>query len=205
MALVQDARLQLAHYDEETGEVTYYGEDRYITMSDENTFVAAFDGEWLMMNDCPLPLEVIGSTEEYINYTVPMTYDMVQKVNLMLSYHFDTQSVDFLGIRTAENEADLMGRDLIPMKPNSTFNAVYEQSNLDEYEVKKIEGPTITVDENLNFSYQPLPDGKYFAYVVVEDLRSDKYYTPVFCYTLENGKIIDAVLEDGLFAYDDGK
>ncbi len=205
MALVQDARLELAYYDEETDDVTYFGEDRYITMSDENTIVAAFDGEWLMMNDCPLPLEVISTTEDYINYTVPMIYNMSNRVNFMLSYKFDDQAVDFLGIRTAENEADLMGRDLIPLKMNSTFTAIYERSNLNNYTVEEIEGPSLTVDENLSFSYQPLNDGKYFAYVVVEDLRSDKYYTPVFQYTLQDGKIIDTEVVEGLFAYDNGK
>ncbi len=205
MELIQDARLQLASYDEESGDVLYLGEDRYITMSDENTFVAAFDGEWLMMNDCPLPVEIIGSTEEYINYTVPMLYNKAEKVNFMLSYHYDTQSVDFLGIRTAENEADLMGRDLIPMKQNSTFQALYETSNMEKYAVTNIEGPTIKVDEALSFSYKPLEDGKYLAYVVVEDLRSDKYYTPVFQYTLEDGKIVDTKIMEDMFAYEDGK
>ena len=205
MALVQDARLELALFDEETGDVTYFGEDRYITLSDENTIVAAFDGEWLMMNDCPLPLEVISTTEDYINYTVPMIYNMSNRVNFMLSYNFDEQAVDFLGIRTAENEADLMGRDLIPLKMNSQFNAVYEQSNLNNYAVTQIEGPAITVDENLSFSYQPLRDGLYLAYVVVEDLRSDKYFTPVFQYTLQDGKIVDTMLMEDLSAYEDGK
>ena len=205
MALVQDARLQLAHYDEDTGDVLYYGEDRYITMSDENTFVAAFDGQWLMMNDCPLPLEVVGSTEEYITYTVPMIYNLSTMVNFMLSYNFDKQKVDFLGIRTEENEADLIGRDLIPLKPNSTYYAIYQQSNLEQYSVTQSGGPVITVDEELDFSYKPLPDGQYFAYVVVEDLRSDKYYTPVFMYMLEDGRIADITIMDGLYAYDDGK
>ena len=205
MALVQDARLELALFDEETGDVTYFGEDRYITLSDENTIVAAFDGEWLMMNDCPLPLEVISTTEDYINYTVPMIYNMSNRVNFMLSYNFDEQAVDFLGIRTAENEADLMGRDLIPLKMNSQFNAVYEQSNLNNYAVTQIEGPAITVDGNLSFSYQPLRDGLYLAYVVVEDLRSDKYFTPVFQYTLQDGKIVDTMLMEDLSAYEDGK
>ena len=205
LGLIQDVRLEIAHYDEETGDVTYFGEDRYITMSDENTFVAAFDGEWLMMNDCPLPLEVISTTEDYVTYTVPMIYNLALDVNFMLSYHFDTQTVDFLGIRTVQNEADLMGRDLIPLKLNSTFNPIYEQSNLNNYTVAKIEGPMLTADENLKFSYQPLEDGMYFAYVVVEDLRSDKYYTPVFQYTMQDGKIVDAVIMDDLFAYDNGK
>ena len=205
MALVQDARFLFAHYDKETGSVTYYGKDRHITMSDENTFTAAFDGEWLMMNDCPLPLEVIGSTEEYVTYTVPMVYDMNVNVNFMLSYHFDTQSVDFLGIRTPQNEADLMGRDLIPLKPNSTYNTVYQQSNLEKYSVSKVQGPAIMVDKDLSFSYRPLPDGTYFAYVIVEDLRSDKYYTPVFKYTMQDGQIANASVTDFLFAYGSGK
>ena len=205
ISLLQDARLQLAYYDEETGDVIYFGEDRYITMSDENTIVAAFDGQWLMMNDCPLPLEVIGSTEEYITYTVPMIYNLNTPVNFMLSYHFDTQTVDFLGIRTSYNQADVVGCDLIPLKPNSTYYAVYEQGNLEKYTIEQFGGPLITVDENLSFSYQPLPDGKYFAYVVVEDLRSDKYYSPVFQYTLQDGQIIDTTVVEGLFAYDDAK
>ncbi len=205
MALVQGARLELGYYDEETNDVTYYGEECYITLSDENTLTAAFGGKWLMMNDCPLPLEVIGSTEEYINYTVPMLYNMGEEVNLMLSYDINTQTVDFLGVRSDDNEADLMGRDLVPMRPNSIYKAVYERSNLESYSVTYVEGPTIKVDENVRFSYQPLPDGTYFAYVIVEDLRSDQYFTPVFEYTLENGQVVDAVIADYLFAYDDAK
>ena len=205
LSLIQDARLELAHYDEETGDVTYFGEDRYITMSDENTIVAAFDGTWLMMNDCPLPLEVISTTDDYVTYTVPMIYNLTTEVNFMLSYHFDTQTVDFLGIRTPQNEADLMGRDLIPMKPNSMYNTVYQQSNLEKYSVSKVQGPAIMVDKDLSFSYRPLPDGTYFAYVIVEDLRSDKYYTPVFQYTLQDGRIVDTSVVDDLVAYDNGK
>ena len=205
LALVQDARLQLAYYDEETGYVTYFGEDRYITMSDENTIVAAFDGTWLTMNGAILPTEIIGDTDEYITYTVPMVYNKSTNVDFMLSYHFDTQTVDFLGIRPSDNTADLIGRDLLPMKPGSIFNTVYEYSSLNSYGTGKSEGEMITIDENLDFSYQPLPDGKYLAYVVVEDLRSDKYYTPVFQYTLEDGKIIDTAVMDNLFAYDDAK
>ena len=134
-----------------------------------------------------------------------MVYNMDLNVNFMLSYHFDTQSVDFLGIRTPQNEADLMGRDLIPMKLKSMYNTVYQQSNLENYSVKEIQGPTITADENLSFSYRPLPDGTYFAYVIVEDLRSDKYYTPVFRYTMQDGQIADASTADYLFAYNSRK
>ena len=158
-----------------------------------------------MMNDCPLSLEVIGSTEQYITYTVPMVYNMNVDVNFMLSYNFDTETVDFLGIRTPQNAADLMGRDLVPMKPLSTYHTVYQQSNLDKYSTKDIWGPSILVDRDLSFSYKPLPDGTYFAYVVVEDLPSDKYYTPVFEYTLQDGKITDASVADYLFAYTNGK
>ena len=205
MALVQDARLQLAHLDEETGDVIYFGEDRYITMSDENTIVAAFDGTWLTMNDVILPTEIISTTDEYITYTVPMIFDLNTRVNFTLSYHFDTQTVDFLGIRTLDNEADLIGRDLVPMKQGSIYYPEYQSSNLDGYAASKTGGTPVTVDENLSFSYQPLPDGKYLAYVVVEDLRSDKYYTPVFKYTIQDGVITDTVVMDDLFAYENAK
>ena len=205
MALVQDARLQLAHLDEETGDVIYFGEDRYITMSDENTIVAAFDGTWLTMNDVILPTEIISTTDEYITYTVPMIFDLNTRVNFTLSYHYDTQTVDFLGIRTLDNEADLIGRDLVPMKQGSIYYPEYQSSNLDGYAASKTGGTPVTVDENLSFSYQPLPDGKYLAYVVVEDLRSDKYYTPVFKYTIQDGVITDTVVMDDLFAYENAK
>lgn len=205
MALVQDARLQLAYLDEETGDVIYFGEDRYITMSDENTFVAAFDGTWLMMNDVILPTEVISSTDEYISYTVPMIFDLNTRVNFTLSYHFDTQTVDFLGIRTIENEPDIIGRDLVPMKQGSIFYPEYQYSNIDGYGTSTMGGDPVTVDENLSFSYQQLPDGKYLAFVVVEDLRSDQYFTPVFQYTLENGQITDTEVMDDFYAYDNGK
>ena len=205
MALVQDARLQLASLNEETGDVIYFGEDRYITMADENTIVAAFDGTWLCMNDVILPTEIISSTDEYITYTVPMIFDLNTRVNFTLSYHFDTQTVDFLGIRTQENEPDLIGRDLVPLKQGSIYYPEYQYSNLDGYSTSTTGGSPVTIDENLSFSYQPLPDGKYLAYVVVEDLRSDQYFTPVFQYTMEDGEIVATEVMDEFYAYDNGK
>ena len=205
LGLVQDVRMNLAHYNEETGDVTYFGEDNYITMSDDNTLVAAFDGEWISMNDIPLPMEVIDSTEEYTTYTVPMRFNGGVLVNFTLSYHYDTQKVDFLGIRTQDNEPDLMGRALIPMKPDSEFAAVYEMSNLNDYGKYYSDAAISRTDSGYEFSYKPLPDGTYLGYVVVEDLRSDKYYTPVFRYTMKDGKIVETAVMEDLFAYDDAK
>ena len=205
LGLVQDARLQLAQYDEETGGVLYRGEDRYVTMSDENTFTAAFGGRWIAMNGTLLPLEMIGSTDEYITYTVPMKYNLRTAVNFTLSYHFGTQKVEFLGIRTADNESDLMGRNLVPMRPGSVFSPVYTSGNLESYSTEIIDGDPVQVDGDVRFDTVTLPDGKYLAYVAVEDLRSDKYYSPVCQYTIEDGKITETKVMEDLMAYEDGK
>jgi hypothetical protein len=205
MDLVQDARLEIARLDEESGKVTYYGEDRDITMSDDNTFVAVFTGTWLMINDTPLATDVIDTTDEYITYSVPMIYNLLTDVNFMLSYHFDTQQVDFIGIRSQENEADLLGRDLVALKPDTAVMPVYETRNLNSNSRKKDSGDLITIGEETNFGFKTLADGTYLAYGTIEDLRSDKYYTPIYKLTIKDGKITETAVFEDQHMYNTGK
>ena len=205
MDLVQDARLEIALLDEESGKVTYYGEDRDITMSDDNTFTAVFTGTWLMINDTPLATDVIDTTDEFITYSVPMVYNLLTDVSFMLSYHFDTQQVDFIGIRSQENEADLLGRDLIPLKPDTIVMPVYETRILESNSRSKEYGDLNTIDESTNFGFKTLADGTYLAYGTIEDLRSDKYYTPIYKLSIDDGKITEAVLFEDQHMYNVGK
>ena len=205
MDLIQDARLEIAMLDEESGKVTYYGEDRDITMSDDNTFVAVFTGSWLMINDTPLATDLIDSTDGFITYSVPMLYNLLTEVNFMLSYHIDTQQVDFIGIRSQENEADLLGRDLIPLKPDTIVVPLYETRNLKSNSRTQDSGDLITIDEKTNFGFKTLADGTYLAYGTIQDLRSDKYYTPIYKLTIKDGKISETALFEDQQMYNVGK
>ncbi len=205
MDLIQDARLEIARLDEESGKVTYYGEDRDITMADNNTFVAVFTGSWLMINDSPLATDIIDATDEYITYSVPMIYNLLTDVNFMLSYHFNTQQVDFIGIRSQENEADLLGRDLITLKPDTIVMPVYETRNLESNSRTKDTGDLITIDETTNFGFKTLADGSYLAYGTIQDLRSDRYYTPIYKLTIKGGTITEATLFEDQHMYNTGK
>ena len=205
MDLVQDARLEIALLDEESGKVTYYGEDRDITMADNNTFVAVFTGTWLMINDTPLATDVIDATDEFITYSVPMLYNLLTDVHFMLSYQVDTGQVDFIGIRSQENEADLLGRNLVSLKPDTIVMPVYDTRNLNSNSRTKTTGDVVTIDDKTSFEFKKLPDGTYLAYGTVQDLRSDKYYTPIYKVTVKDGKIAEAALSDDQHMYNIGK
>ena len=123
----------------------------------------------------------------------------------MLSYHFNTQQVDFIGIRYQENEADLLGRDLITLKPDTIVMPVYETRNLESNSRTKDTGDLITIDETTNFGFKTLADGSYLAYRTFQDLRSDRYYTPIYKLTIKGGTITEATLFEDQHMYNTGK
>ena len=204
--LLQDAVLQVGKYNEETGEITYLGEDRYVGLNTEtNEFVVTFDGEWTMINDTPLALEVVDSTEENILYKVPMTYNLLGTIDFLVNYNFESDTTEFIGIRSDLDPANLMGRDLLPLDTGAYYSVTYQTSNLNDYTTGTTTSGQMKLNEETTLAAKPLEDGTYLAIINFEDIRSDSYYSPVVKYTISGGKVTETELMPNLGGYDSNK
>ena len=204
--LLQDAVLQIGKYDEDTGKITYYGEDRYVGLNTEtNEFVVTFDGEWTMINDTPMALEVVDSTEENVLYKVPMTYNFLGTIDFLVNYNFESDTTEFIGIRPDLDAANLMGRDLLPLDTGAYYMVTYQTSNLNDYTTGTTTSSAMKLNEDTTLAAKPLADGTYLAIINFEDIRSDSYYSPVVKYTISGGKVTETELMPSLGGYDSNK
>ncbi len=204
--LLQSAVLEIGKYNEETGEIIYYGEDCYVGLNTEtNEFVVTFDGEWTMMNNTPLALEVIDSTEENVLYKVPMTYNLIGNIDFLINYNFESGNTEFIGIRPDLDPANLMGRDLLPLNTGAYYSVTYQTSNLNDYSTGTTASTPMRLNENTTLAAKPLADGTYLAIINFEDIRSDSYYSPVVKYTISGGEVTAAELMPNLGGYDSNK
>ncbi len=206
ISLLQDAVFQIGKYDEESGEIIYYGEDRYVALNLEtNEYVVTFDGKWGMLGDVPLALEIVDSTEENVLYKVPMEYNLLGSVDFLINYNYESGENDFIGIRSDLDPANLMGRDLIPLDTGAYYAVSYMTSNLNNYLVGTKTSSTMKFNEEFDLSEKPLADGTYLALINFEDIRSDSYYSPVVKYTIKDGTVTECELMSELGGYDSNK
>ena len=206
ISLLQDAVFQLGKYDEESGEIIYYGEDRYVALNLEtNEYVVTFDGKWGMLGDVPLALEIIDSTEENVLYKVPMEYNLVGSVDFLINYNYESRTNDFIGIRSDLDPANLMGRDLIPLDTDAYYAVSYMTSNLNNYSIGTTTSSMMKFNEEFDLREKPLADGTYLALINFEDIRSDSYYSPVVKYTIKDGAVTECELMSDLGGYDSNK
>ena len=206
ISLLQDAVFQLGKYDEESGEIIYYGEDRYVALNLEtNEYVVSFDGKWGMLGDVPLALEIIDSTEENVLYKVPMEYNLVGSVDFLINYNYESRTNDFIGIRSDLDPANLMGRDLIPLDTDAYYAVSYMTSNLNNYSIGTTTSSMMKFNEEFDLREKPLADGTYLALINFEDIRSDSYYSPVVKYTIKDGAVTECELMSDLGGYDSNK
>lgn len=206
ISLLQDAVFQLAKYDEESGDITYYGEDRYVALNVEtNEYVVTFDGKWGMIGDVPLALEIVDSTEENVLYKVPMVYNLIGNVDFLITYNYETRKNDFIGIRSYLDPANLLGRDLIPLDTGAYYAVSYETSNLNSYSSSTTTSSNMKFNKGLEISEKPLADGTYLAMINFEDIRSDSYFSPVVKYTIKDGTVTDSEVMYDLGGYENNK
>lgn len=197
-ALIQDLSLNIAKYDEKEDRVTYYGEDQFVTIDENGKLYTDFEGKWISLNGHILTVEKIDSTASTIRYRSPVSVNGEDSY-LILAYDFDTEKTSILGIRSMEENGEVLERTVNNLKVGDKLQPIYESNILDSGVDDKLYGKPFTYWSNSRVEDQTLKNGTYLVSVTIVDTRGDEYYTPIIQFKMQNGKMTDAEVREDLY------
>jgi len=188
LPLAADIYLQLARYDQDKDRLVYLGEDRYLDFDENGRIYGDFEGKWVTVGDTAFPVSVIDAGQADIKYQSHVRFKSFDRY-LISRYVFETESMEILGIREFSDDADTLDRHLVQIELDDDIVPVYRTSDPDGGNLGTTEGSSFKFSESTAISDAPLPDGLYYMRAVIEDLRSDKYYSQIVEFTMKDGKI----------------
>ncbi len=203
--MIQNYTMQLASYDEDTGEVVYYGEDEYLYLDGEGNLCCDFEGEWVYLDGELLAIEITSNTLSSVEYRSHVLYNG-SDAYLIFAYNRDTEDFDIKGVRlfpstddeinylvNAKNNMELQLKDsIIPVYPANDWNGMsYDK-----------QGNKITYRSTTKIVMKSLPAGYYLAMADISDQRGDVYNSKVLGYTVSGGKIKKCEIDPDFVATD---
>ena len=201
LSLAQTVRFGLAKINPETDDIVYYGEDGYAFLDPDGSISTNFSGKWLFFDGYPLPLEVVSETDEEIMFRTPISYNGLDAW-LMTGYNAENDEYTLLGIREQLNEAGTAGRSLLPLKDDASILIYYDTGNLTSNATSYDDQLVIYKSGETKLEECPLQDGTYYEYIILEDLRSDTYCSPIVSFTMNNGKITNQAIDESVYFYE---
>lgn len=188
--LSQAVRMGLIKVDKDTKETVNYGEDAYAYLDKDGTIGTTFDRNWICLDGIPLQVEVLSVTSENLMLGADIEYGL-QPAKLIIGYDGETQKLDILGVRLEEEGYGVADRNLITLADGDAIIIVKETGSLLNGAKKRKEDLVIYNSRYTKVEDKPLADGDYYQYVILEDLRSDRYYSQAAEFTVSLGKIKD--------------
>lgn len=201
MYMLQSARMGIAKYDDESGDIEYYGEDAYAFMDEDGSVHTDFDGSWLFFGGNPLPLEVMSVNGEKVMFSTKILYNF-NDATLITGYDTETDDVSVLGVRLDLDNSAVLDRSLIPLKDRDIIMIVYETGNLYSNAISDEVKPVIYKEGKTVLEEKSLADGDYYQYIIFGDLRSDTYYSGIINLSIKDGKVVSQELDPTVFGYD---
>ena len=186
---------QLYLVDEENDEMLLLGTDNDIVADwQKGVFKDNFRGVWGSIDGCIVYMELSYEGEDYNLYSVPVLLNGGE-YNLMVVYHFDTESWEVLGARKGLDENGLSDKELYLLQEGDEITTIHYLSSFsDEDEgFTPYEMETITVTADTVFAESPLPDGTYALMFEMVDSQNNTAYSQVAVFTMQDGEIYTSV------------
>ncbi len=201
LSMTQDYRYELAHYDEESGTIVYYGFDTFVELESESRLRTVFDGTWLSLGAEPLALDMIGGSASTVTYRSPVCVNG-KDCYLILIEDRATGEIVISGVSDMAN-ADTAGRSKTTLEDGATIKPIYETNSIAD----KYSAGTVFMEYGKPFTYhavdkpvrKALENGSYFAFITLRDTRSDEYYSPIVQLSVQGGKITKAEVRADLY------
>ena len=191
--MTQAYTFQLAIYDENKGEVMYYGQDEYVYLDGEGNLCSDFAGEWVYFDGELLALEITSKTLSCVEYRSHVLYNG-SDAYLVFTFDRDTEEFQIKGIRLVPpQELDQINyivstKGNIDLKPNDTIVPIYPTTDM-YGNISETEGKKIRYSSNSSIVMKSLPNGYYLAMADIYDQRGDCYNSKVIGYEISGGKI----------------
>ena len=191
-SMAQAYTFQVATYDENTGLVTYYGQDEYVYLDGEGNLCCDFTGEWVFLDGEPLALEMTSKTLSCVEYRSHVLYNG-SDAYLLFAFNRDTEEFEIKGISLFPVTDELFHftvdtKGNLELQPKDVIVPIYPTT--DSYgNVSEVEGNKITFSADSRIEMKALPNGYYLAMATIYDQRGDSYSSKVIGYDISGGKI----------------
>ena len=198
--LIQRLKFQLAGYNDENGDVIYYGEDTYAFVDEDGKVTTNFDCKWIALDGNILPLKLLSSTGDVETFSTDIEYNGY-KAKLITSFDAETGTVSIQGVSISCFQAE-EARAILPLKDGDIIIIKYETGNLNSNISGEAEEIVIYKTGFTEIGETDLSDGKYFEYITFEDLRADTYDSKIALMTIENGEVTEQMIDDTVVSYE---
>jgi hypothetical protein len=197
--MIQAYAFSLSTYDENTGEIVYYGYDEYLNLDGDGNMRCDFDGEWVHLDGQPLYLEITSATESVVEYRSRILYNG-KEAYLVFTYDRDTEDFAIQGVR----EIPEMTGDQINFLVNTKSNIELQRKDTiiplyyayDAYgQTYDKQGKKIKYRTTTKIHMKGLDSNYYLGMCVISDQRGDGYSSKVLGYHITNGKIKDCKVD----------
>ena len=197
-SMTQAYAFELAVLDEDSGVITYYGQDNYVYLDGEGNLCSEFEGEWVFLDGEPLALEITSKTFSSIEYRSHVLYNG-SDAYLLFSYDRDTEEFEIKGISLFPDTIDpenlmVYAKGYLELQPKDTVVPMYPTS--DAYGMtSEVEGKTVTFSATSKIEMKPMSNGYYLAMANIYDQRGDSYNSKVIGYDISGGKITNCEVD----------
>ena len=199
-SLMTGYEMEIGLYDEDANMITYFGRDDCLFADGEGNLATDFEGEWIYLDDVPLPLEVVSSTPATTEYRSHVYYNG-DEAYLGISCDHDTGEVFITDVRLVPDESaddinylsNTRSQEKVELGAKITpiYDVTYFDSNSSEYG----SGDTVTLKENTDLKWDTLDEGYYVATARITDPRGDSYYSAVIGITMDRSGIRDQKID----------
>ena len=204
-SMTQSYAFELAVFDEESGVITYYGQDEYVHLDGEGNLCSEFEGEWVFLDGEPLALEMTSKTFSCIEYRSHVLYNG-NDAYLLFSYNRDTEEFEIKGISLFPDNSDpenlmVYTKGNLELQPKDTIVPIYPTSDMSGM-TSETEGKKITFSATSRIEMKPLANGYYLAMANIYDQRGDSYNSKVIGYEISGGKITNCEVDPNFIGSD---
>lgn len=179
-------------------EATVLGEDDLVSVDGEGKLNTEFAGEWIAIDGHFLELEVIDSTDSVTKYRTEVLHEGKDSY-LILGRNKDTGEFSILGVYSMEEEGfvgELEPRNMETVSVGDKLQPVYDVYDMETGAEQKKYGKEFTCRAGSEIGYQTLDNGDYLLFAVMYDVRGDEYYSPIVQFTLRNGSVTSASVQE---------
>ena len=185
---VVDYQLLFGKVDKKNNKLISYGYDNVLSIDENGINANSFDGKWIHINNIPLYVELVNTSDSVILYKAHVMYND-KEAYLMISRDLETGDVDISGISEVSDTPE--SRLVVEIQANAKISPIYISTDLDSGAVYSDDGEEIIYSDNTKLSLKSLEDGDYISSAVITDQRGDYYYSNIVGLTMSNGKASD--------------
>lgn len=180
-------------YKRNASSFTNYGRDAYYRADASNNIAIFFEGKWDTINDTPLYINPVSQTNDYKKYYTRVLYND-STVNLYNVFDEKAYIPKIVGILDDSSQnTKLVGNVVNTINKDDAITMYSFNTDLLVGSMKPEVSTTFVYNDNYRIENKVLPDGEYTCYVVVEDLKGDKYKGQDILFNIESGHVKDVI------------